>query len=103
MNTAQQKAAAFVAEYGLEIDPADRLLDLVSETGELAKEVLKGSAYGKEPFAVTPAWREELGDVFFSLLWLANSTGVDLEAALDDVLAKYRQRMAFKGDAGSGR
>ena len=33
----------------------------------------------------------------------ANSTGVDLEAALDEALGKYRERFALGGDAGSGR
>jgi hypothetical protein len=31
------------------------------------------------------------------------NTGVDLEAALAAVLAKYERRIAARGDAGSGR
>ena len=38
----------------------------------------------------------------FALVCLANSTGVDLEVALDGTLEKYRQRLALGGDAGSG-
>jgi hypothetical protein len=33
----------------------------------------------------------------------ANSTGVDLEAALDEAVSKYRERFALGGDVGSGR
>jgi hypothetical protein len=33
----------------------------------------------------------------------ANSTGVNLEAALDEALGKYRERSALGGDVGSGR
>jgi NTP pyrophosphatase (non-canonical NTP hydrolase) len=34
---------------------------------------------------------------------LANITGVDLEEALDGTLRKYRERIALRDDAGSGR
>ena len=80
-----------------------RLIDLFSEIGEVAKETLKGSDYGKAGFNQTKAWAEELGDVFFSLVCLANSTGVDLEKALEDVLTKYEMRLDEKGEAGSGK
>jgi hypothetical protein len=40
----------------------------------------------------------EMGDGLFALMCLANSTAVDLEAALD----KCRERMALGHDAGSG-
>ena len=33
----------------------------------------------------------------------ANGTGVDLEAALDEAVGKYRERFAPGGDVGSGR
>ncbi len=33
----------------------------------------------------------------------AISSGVDLEAALDEALGKYRERFALGGDVGSGR
>jgi hypothetical protein len=33
----------------------------------------------------------------------ANSTGVDLEAALGEALGKYRERFALGGDVGAGR
>src|SRR3712207_4177882 len=80
-----------------------RALDLASEVGELAKEILEGTAYGRAPFEVPEGWTGELGDALFALVCLANSTGVDLEAALNAALEKYRERLAFGGDAGSGR
>ncbi|MBM3944954.1 MAG: nucleotide pyrophosphohydrolase [SAR202 cluster bacterium] len=99
----QDKVAAFVKRHGLDAGVEARLLDLVSEAGELSKEALKGSAYGKKPFAPTGEWTSEMGDVLFSLAALANATGVDLEVALDEALAKYEARLAEKGDVGSGR
>jgi NTP pyrophosphatase (non-canonical NTP hydrolase) len=99
----QQRVAAFVTEHHLETDPSTRLLDLLSELGEAAKEILKGSSYGKDNFSTTAQWEGELADVFFSLVCLANSTGVDLEAALDMALEKYQARLESRGNAGSNR
>jgi NTP pyrophosphatase (non-canonical NTP hydrolase) len=98
----QEAVARFVERHQLETSVEVRTLDLVSEVGELAKEVLKGTAYGREPFAPTDAWTGELGDAFFSLLCVANGTGVDLEAALQEAMAQYERRVALRGDLGSG-
>jgi NTP pyrophosphatase (non-canonical NTP hydrolase) len=100
---AQARVADFVAAHALDASVETRMLDLASEVGELAKEVLKGSQYGRAPFAPPAGWDGELADAFFALLCLANSTGVDLDAALTAALAKYAARLATRGDAGSGR
>jgi NTP pyrophosphatase (non-canonical NTP hydrolase) len=99
----QRYVAAFVEEYSLEASDHARALDLVSEVGELAKEILEGTDYGRAPFEAPGGWTGEVGDAFFALACLANSTGVDLEAALNATLEKYRERLALGGDAGSGR
>jgi len=98
---AQQAVAAFVQRHGLETDAQHRLLDLVSEVGELAKEILKGTQYGHTPLALTSNWQDELGDVLFSLICLANTTEVDLADALQGALAKYEIRLAQRGVAAS--
>jgi NTP pyrophosphatase (non-canonical NTP hydrolase) len=97
-HNSQRKVAAFVARHDLQTTPEARLLDLVSEVGELAKEVLKGNDYGRrdgEPAGA--AWRQEMGDTYFALLCLANRTGVELDEALDGALEKYARRLA-RGD-----
>ncbi len=99
----QARVSEFVRRNRLHADPAARMLDLVSEVGEAAKELLKGTEYGQRPFQAPAAWREELGDVYFALLCLADLTGVELSAALREVLTKYEVRLAQRGDAGSGR
>jgi len=103
MATLQRTVASFVEEAKIEAPVAARLLDLVSEIGELSKEALEGTRYGRDSFRPPDGWAGELGDVFFALVCLANSTGVDLEAALDGALGKYRERLALGDDAGSGR
>ena len=62
MRETQQKVAAFAQAYGLGTDPQARMLDLASEVGELAKEVLKATGYGTRPLAPTASLEEELGD-----------------------------------------
>ena len=99
---AQARVADFVAAHDIDAPIEARVLDLVSEVGELAKEILKGSKYGRAPFAPPAGWAGELADTLFALLCLANSTGVDLDAALAAALAKYADRLATCGDAGSG-
>ncbi len=80
-----------------------RVLDIQSEVGELAKEVLKNSKYGTKEFVVSEDFEMELGDVLYSLLSLADETGVDAEACLDKVLAKYKSRIENSDNMGSGR
>lgn len=92
-----------MAAHDMEAPLAERLLDLVSEVGELAKTALSATEYGSAPFAVTPAWREELGDVVFSLLGVAIASDVDLASTLNAALEKMTQRIADTGSAASGR
>ena len=99
----QDRVAIFVTEHRLEVPVEARILDLVSEVGEVSKEVLKATQYGRQPLQPTDAWTEELADTFFALICIANSTNVNLEVALTDALQKYKQRLTLKGEAGSGR
>ena len=75
-----------------------RILDLVSEIGEVSKEVLKMTDYGQKPPEPRAETKSELGDVFFSLIVAANLLNIDLEEALEEVLKKYSQRLD-KGDS----
>lgn len=61
MDEQQQRVKDLMARYGLGTDPQVRMLDLSSEVGELAKEVLKSTAYGTKPFTPTASLEEELG------------------------------------------
>jgi NTP pyrophosphatase (non-canonical NTP hydrolase) len=98
----QSRVADFVEQFSLDAGAEVRLMDLLAELGELAKEVLSGNQYGKSPFSVPSSWEDEMGDVFFSLICLANVTGVDLEQSLDKALVKYQIRREQKRQIGSG-
>ncbi len=82
------------------IPPEHRVLDTLSELGEVAKEILKMSDYGRKPLEYREQLKTELGDLLYSLITIANSFGVDLEEALELVLKKYETRLK-KGSAGS--
>ncbi len=96
------EVATFIDEHGLRTDPEYRILDLVSEIGEVAKNVNASTGYGEEPdgMRIQP---DELGDVLFATYALAHETGIDPETALAESLDKYRNRMGVGGDPGSGK
>ena len=77
-----------------------RVLDTMSELGEVAKEILKMSNYGRKPIEYGEELKSELGDVLYSLITIANTFDIDLEDALSQVLEKYKKRLK-KGSAGS--
>lgn len=64
----------------------NRVLDLVLEVGELSKEVLKETNYGETTYSNTDQWIEEYGNVLFSLICIANATGIDMVSALEEFL-----------------
>ena len=97
----QKSVANFVIHNNLEIPITNRFLDFVSEVGELAKEVLTATDYGAQPFGVPLAWEDELGDVFFSLICIANASQVDMNFALESALVKYQARMEQRTDPSS--
>jgi len=98
----QDRVRRFLGQYELRHAPETHALDLVSEVGEVAKALLAATDYGAVPPKANEALEEELGDTFFALVALAESLGVDLEAALSAALCKYQDRLASKGHAGSG-
>ncbi|MDY6768913.1 MAG: MazG nucleotide pyrophosphohydrolase domain-containing protein [Candidatus Nanohaloarchaea archaeon] len=97
----QEKAADFVADHDLGGDAAVWVHDLQSELGEVAKEVLNATDYGDREPEFGEEMADEVGDLYFSLLGLANALGVDVSDALDSALEKYRERVEETGDAGS--
>jgi NTP pyrophosphatase (non-canonical NTP hydrolase) len=100
MKEIQQKIKEFCKKHNLESPPEHRVLDMMSELGEVAKEVLKMSDYGRKSMEFREEIKSELGDVLYSLITIANSFDVDLEEALEMVLGKYEKRLK-KGSAGS--
>ena len=73
--------------------PLAMLARLTEELAELAREI--NHYYGEKPKKSTEtekAIEEELGDLLFVLICLANSLQIDLEEAHDLVMNKFRTR-----------
>lgn len=73
--------------------PLAMLARLTEELGELAREV--NHYYGEKPKKETETEKEieeELGDLLFVLICMANSLNIDLEKAHDLVMNKFRTR-----------
>ena len=97
---AQQEVDAWVRSVGVRYyGELTNTAILMEEVGEVAR--LMARIYGEQSFK-TPELAasapqdlaEEMGDVLFVLLCLANQTGVDLGASLQQIMSKRRERDA---------
>lgn len=73
--------------------PLSQFARLAEEVGELGREL--NFRFGDKPRAAKDSGgsvTDELGDVFFIVVLLANDLGVDLRATLATTLAKYEHR-----------
>jgi len=62
--------------------------------GEVAKELLKGTDYGRRPGDADPArMREEIGDLMFAVAYLSTLYGVDPEEAMWESVRKFERRL----------
>jgi NTP pyrophosphatase (non-canonical NTP hydrolase) len=100
--TLQELVVEFIKKYNLRASEQIRYIDLTTEIGELGKEIIKGSDYGKKNYEQTVCAKDELGDCLFSLLALCCEMNIDAKEALQQAMEKYEVRFAQKGDIGSG-
>jgi NTP pyrophosphatase (non-canonical NTP hydrolase) len=85
----------WVRDNGGYWDEMSLLARLVEETGELAREY--NHRFGRKKKKPTEGERrveDEMGDLLFILVCMANQQGVDLSDALDRALEKIRIRDA---------
>lgn len=95
------KVKIFNQNHLAPLDANIRIHDIVSEVGELAKEVIKAQDYGQKTFAVTKDLFLEYGDVLYSLLSFGIENNIDIEDSLEQVINKYKARFANKKHIGS--
>src|SRR4028119_838823 len=87
----------FVARHHLETQPAFSLLDIMSELGEVAKELLKATDYGRQPGSPeAERMRDEIGDLMFGVAYLSTLYNVDPEAAMWESVRKFERRLDRK-------
>ena len=97
----QEVVKEIVEKYNLETSIELRYIDLVSEIGEVGKEILKSNNYGKKEFLKTDNIELEIGDALFSLICISNSLNIDIYKALNDSIKKYEKRFEEKGNISS--
>ena len=100
MKSRQEEVAEFMRKHDMEGTVEFRIMDLVSEVGEVVKDATKSADYGvnREDLDVK---EDEIGDVLFSLLAVCNDLDIDADSALQTALDKYEGRIDEKGDPGS--
>ena len=87
-NQAQIAVDTWIKEHGVRyFDPLTNMAQLTEEVGEVARIIAR--RYGEQsekPSDKAKDLGEELADVVFVVLCLANQTGIDLQAAFDKKL-----------------
>ncbi len=94
MKDMQKEVDAYIGQFkeGY-FSPLAMVARLTEEMGELAREV--NHYYGEKPKKTTEKERsieEELGDVLFVMICMANSLNIDLETAHNIVMDKFNTR-----------
>jgi len=93
ISEAQQRVDAWIKEYGVRyFSELTNMACLAEEVGELARVMAR--RYGDQSFKAgeTDNPAEEMADVLWVLICLANQTGVDLTEAFEQTLRKKTQR-----------
>jgi len=95
---AQQTVDNWIKEFGVRYySELTNMAILTEEVGEVARLISR--LYGEQSFKESDNHKDlgdELADVMFVLICLANQTGVDLEAALRKNLDKKTKRDATR-------
>lgn len=94
LTIAQEKVDQWIKEYGVRyFNELTNMTLLTEEVGELAR--IMARKYGEQSFKAgeeNTDLGDEMADVLFVLICLANQTGVDLQAAFDKNLEKKSKR-----------
>ncbi len=98
LSDAQQQVDEWIRSFGVRyFSELTNLAQLMEEVGELSRVISR--TYGEQSFKAgerATDLSDELSDVLFVLICLANQTGVDLEQALRNNLQKKTQRDATR-------
>lgn len=97
----QERVSGFLENNDMQAPPEFRIMDFISEAGEVVKDAVKTADYGESRDNLGVK-EDEIGDVLFSILAVADSLDIDAGEAFESAMKKYEERIAEKGDAGSG-
>jgi len=97
LNELAIKVNDFIQTQGGYWEPAWMLAALTEELGELSRSLqmfhnIRDNDISHRSSKAFNNVEEECGDIFFALLCLTNSIGIDLEKTLLNTVKKYKQR-----------
>jgi NTP pyrophosphatase (non-canonical NTP hydrolase) len=96
LSSTQQQVDQWIKQYGVRyFNELTNMALLTEEVGELARIIAR--KYGEQSFKESDKNKDmsdEMADVLFVLICLANQTGVDLEAAFQRNMQKKTDRDA---------
>ena len=94
LNVLQKKVDDWIKKYGVRyFDELTNMAQLTEEVGEVARIISR--VYGDQSIKKDEKINdlgEELADVLFVLICLANQTGIDLEKSFEEKLEKKSKR-----------
>ena len=90
----QQIVNNWIKDHGGYWPPLSMISAIMEELGELAREVnsLEGYKPKKVSKIVTSSLGEELADLLFSIICVANYYKIDLNIELEKIMSKYSKR-----------
>lgn len=90
----QKQVDTWVKQYKVGyFKPLEIMIRLMEEVGELAREI--NHRYGPKKKKLTETKKElgdEVADIIFTLVCLANSLGIDLDESFHQMIGKYNTR-----------
>ena len=94
LNQAQEQVDQWIKKYGVRyFNELTNMALLMEEVGELARVIAR--KYGEQSAKASDKkynLTDEMGDVLFVLICLANQTGIDLDKAFTENLMKKTKR-----------
>lgn len=95
------KRALEIKEKYQEIEPKkwgveQAMLGLVTDIGELAEIVMANEGYRETKVEVKERLSHELSDVLYSIIVLANKTGIDLKGSFWHTMDSLEERLRSK-------
>lgn len=98
LKSMQAEVDAYIQQFKAGyFSPLSQMARLTEEVGELAREV--NHYYGEKPKKITEAEKtvaEELGDVLFVTMIMANSLSIDLTAVFEANMTKFNRRDRYR-------
>ncbi|MFO8019429.1 MAG: nucleotide pyrophosphohydrolase [Promethearchaeia archaeon] len=88
----QKEVDDWISQHGGYWPPLSMLGSIMEEVGELSREINHAEGHKPKKSNEPPKIGEELADLFFSLICIANYYDIKLEKKIKEVIGKYTSR-----------